>query len=220
MDKDIREFYDEFIRFKREVTDTLENLDEGNFSGNMKKIIARLGSSSAGFEAYADAKQAVARMFAEYKTEISSSITEIKAQATADRATIETIAKWQTDNDENVSSIASIKEDVSENGSNITALASRVSDTQSSLASVQTRADASGAFINLLAYSGNKNIDTSKGYYYDGSNDEYVFYDFEDKPVRLSSYEFAGIYIEAMNNGATSELTSVHLNANVIEFGE
>ena len=50
MDKDIREFYDEFIRFKREVTDTLENLDEGNFSGNMKKLIARLGSSSAGFE--------------------------------------------------------------------------------------------------------------------------------------------------------------------------
>lgn len=219
-DDDLRKLRDDFVRFKREVTDALENLDESNFSGNMKKIVARLGGASAGFEAYADAKQAVARMFAEYKTEISSSITEIKAQATADRATIETIAKWQTDNDENVRSIASIKQQADNNRSDIVILSSRIANTQSSLASVQTRADASGAFINLLAYSGNKNIDTSKGYYYDKDNDEYVFYDFEGEPVSISSYEFAGIYIEAMNNGATSGLTSVRLNADVIKFGD
>lgn len=120
MDKDIREFYDEFIRFKREVTDTLENLDEGNFSGNMKKLIARLGSSSAGFEAYADAKQAVARMFAEYKTEINKSIASVEAVADENSSKINAIAKYEGD----IKSIASIEETADANGAFIKMLVS------------------------------------------------------------------------------------------------
>jgi hypothetical protein len=215
-DDDLRKLRDDFVRFKREVTDALENLDESNFSGNMKKIVARLGGASAGFEAYADAEKAVARMFAEYKTEISSSITEIKAQATADRATIETIAKWQTDNDENVSSIASIKQQANNNGSDIVILSSRIDNTQSSLASVQTKADASGAFINMFAASSPYSIDVSKGYTYDSDNNVYIFQNENGENITVDSTNFAGIYISAMNNNFDS---TVKLMANIIRFG-
>lgn len=119
-DDDLRKLRDEFIRFKREVTDTLENLDEGNFSGNMKKLIARLGSSSAGFEAYADAKQAVARMFAEYKTEINKSIASVEAVADANSSKINAIAKYEGD----IKSIASIEETADANGAFIKMLVS------------------------------------------------------------------------------------------------
>lgn len=186
----LQKLTDEFIKFKRYVEDALENQQTGLNSSSVKKLIAEYGStSSAGFDAYADAKKAIAEMFAKFEAEASSTIAEIKVMAENNKA-------------------------------EISLLSSTVSANGASIASIQTRADASGAFINLLAYSGNKNIDTSKGYYYDGSNDEYVFYDSESKPVRLSSYEFAGIYIEAMNKGTTSELTSVRLNADVIKFGD
>ena len=204
MDKDIREFYDEFIRFKREVTDTLENLDEGNFSGNMKKLIARLGSSSAGFEAYADAKQAVARMFAEYKTEINKSIASVEAVADANGASITQLVTWQGNVDTSINdlqirdstlaeSISKIEQTANGNGATIASLVAWKGDAQKSAASIEQAADANGAFIKMLVSA--------------GSNKD---------PDEVEPFEIAGIYMTAMNNNPTE----IKLNADVIKFGD
>ena len=204
MDKDFREFYDEFIRFKREVTDTLENLDEGNFSGNMKKLIARLGGASAGFEAYADAKQAVARMFAEYKTEISKSIANVEAIADANGASITQLVTWQGNIDTSINdlqirdgtlaeSISKIEQTANGNGATIASLVEWKGDAQKSAASIEQVADANGAFIKMLVSA--------------GSNKD---------PDEVEPFEIAGIYMNAMNNNSTE----IKLNADVVKFGD
>ena len=227
MDKDFREFYDEFIRFKREVTDTLENLDEGNFSGNMKKLIARLGGASAGFEAYADAKQAVARMFAEYKTEISKSIANVEAIADANGASITQLVTWQGNIDTSINdlqlrdgtlaeSISKIEQTANGNGATIASLVEWKGDAQKSAASIEQVADAIGAFVSMLAVASPFGIDTSKGYKYDAVENKYIFKNGNGEDVEVYSADFAGIYISAMNNN----YSEIRLNADVIKFGD
>lgn len=202
--EDLRKLSDEFVRFKRDVTDALENLDESNFSGNMKKIIARLGSSSAGFEAYADAKQAVARMFAEYKTEINKSIASVEAVADANGASITQLVTWQGNVDTSINdlqlrdstlaeSISKIEQTANGNGATIASLVAWKGDAQKSAASIEQAADANGAFIKMLVSA--------------GSNKD---------PDEVEPFEIAGIYMTAMNNNPTE----IKLNADVIKFGD
>lgn len=209
-DDDLRKLRDDFVRFKREVTDALENLDESNFSGNMKKIVARLGGASAGFEAYADAKQAVARMFAEYKTEINKSIASVEAVADANGASITQLVTWQGNVDTSINnlqirdsslaeSISQIEQTANGNGATIASLVEWKGDAQKSAASIEQAADASGAFIKMLVSAGMP----------------------DKNPEEITEDEIAGIYISAMNNSAATESEStIALNANVIKFGD
>ena len=204
-DDDLRKLRDDFVRFKREVTDTLENLDESNFSGNMKKLIARLGGASAGFEAYADAKQAVARMFAEYKTEINKSIASVEAIADANGASITQLVTWQGNVDTSINdlqirdstfaeSISKIEQTANGNGATIASLVEWKGDAQKSAASIEQAADANGAFIKMLVSAGGT----------------------DKNPEDITETEIAGIYISAMNDNSTK----IKLNADVIKFGD
>ena len=101
MDRETRElferFNDEFIKFKRETQDALENLDFDNFSGNFKEYISNANKASAGFTAGADIEKAWAKMFAEYKTGISNTLAEITTKADANNAAISAMTMIRLD---------------------------------------------------------------------------------------------------------------------------
>lgn len=115
-----QKFADEFERFKKDVLDRLENIEFESLSARTKKLIAESAKGSAGFEAFADAEKAVARMFAKYETEFNASIAEIKAQADANSSKISAIAQYEGD----IKSIASIEETADANGAFIKMLVS------------------------------------------------------------------------------------------------
>lgn len=119
---EVQALADEFIRFKRYVEDVLENLDVNNFAdGAWKKMVTKFGDvSSAGFEAYADAEKAIARMFAEYKKDVSSSLASIEAIADANSSKINAIVQYEGD----IKNIASIEETADANGAFIKMLVS------------------------------------------------------------------------------------------------
>jgi hypothetical protein len=194
---EVQALADEFIRFKRYVEDVLENLpDMGMTESSVKKLIAKYGeTSSAGFEAYADADEAIAKMFAEYKKEINGDINDLQIR----------------------SSYIETKADA--NAASITGLAASVGDNKTNIAMIGQNSNASGAFISLMAMSADKSIDTSKGYTINADGN-YVFKDFNGKDVVLNKYDIAGIYISSINQGVESSLTSIKLNADVVEFGD
>lgn len=79
----LEEYNDEFIKFRRNVEDALENLEFDNFSPSLRKYIADGIKSAAGFEAEAGINGATARMFAQYEDSFTKSIAEVKAKADA-----------------------------------------------------------------------------------------------------------------------------------------
>lgn len=183
---EVQALADDFIRFKRYVEDALENLDVNNFAdGAWKKMVTKFGDvSSAGFEAYADAEKAVARMFAEY--EAGSAMT-----------------------------IASIKATADTNKSDISLLSSRIAEADSNIAGVQLQSNANGAFISMFAAASPFDIDASKGYTYNETENKYIFKNSKDENVDVYPADFAGIYINAMNNN----YSEIRLNAKTIAFG-
>lgn len=193
---EVQALADEFIRFKRYVEDALENLpDMGMTESSVKKLIAKYGeTSSAGFEAFADADEAIAKMFAEYKKEINGDINDLQIRS------------------------SSIEAKADANSASITGLAASVGDNKTNIAMIEQNSNASGAFISLMAMSANKSIDTTKGYTINDVGD-YVFKDFNGNDVVLNQNEIAGIYISSINQGVESSLTSIKLNADVVEFG-
>lgn len=183
---EVRALADEFIRFKRYVEDALENLpDMGMTESSVKKLIAKYGeTSSAGFEAYADAEKAIAEMFAKYEAESAMTIASIKA--TADT-----------------------------NKSDISLLSSRIAEADSNIAGVQLQSNANGAFISMFAAASPFDIVASKGYTYDKDKNKYIFKNSDDENVDVYPADFAGIYINAMNNN----YSEIRLNAKTISFG-
>lgn len=119
---EVQALADKFIRFKRYVEDALENLDVNNFADEAwKKMVTKFGDvSSAGFEAYADAEKAIARMFAEYKKDVSNSLASIEAIADANSSKINAIVQYKGD----IENIASIEETADANGAFIKMLVS------------------------------------------------------------------------------------------------
>lgn len=188
---EVQALADEFIRFKRYVEDVLENLpDMGMTESSVKKLIAKYGeTSSAGFEAYADAEKAIAEMFAKYEAESAMTIASIKA--TADT-----------------------------NKSDISLLSSRVAEADSNIAGVQLQSNANGAFISMFAAASPFDIDASKGYTYNETENKYIFKNSKDENVDVYPADFAGIYINAMNNNSASDYSTIKLSAKVIQLGE
>lgn len=183
---EVQALADEFIRFKRYVEDVLENLpDMGMTESSVKKLIAKYGeTSSAGFEAYADAEKAIAEMFAKYEAESAMTIASIKA--TADT-----------------------------NKSDISLLSSRVDGAYSDISGIQLQSDANGAFVSMFAVASPFDIDASKGYTYDKATNKYIFKNSNGENVDVYPADFAGIYINAMNNN----YSEIRLNAKTIAFG-
>ena len=203
---EVQALADEFIRFKRYVEDALENLDVNNFAdGAWKKMVTKFGDVfSAGFEAYADAEKAIARMFAEYKKDISSSLASIEAIADANGASITQLVTWQGNVDTSINdlqirdstlaeSISKIEQTANGNGATIASLVEWKGDAQKSAASIEQAADANGAFIKMLVSA--------------GSNKD---------PDEVIAPDIAGIYITAMNNNSTE----IKLSAKVIQLGD
>lgn len=184
---EVQALADDFIRFKRYVEDVLENLpDMGMTESSVKKLIAKYGeTSSAGFEAFADADKAIAEMFAKYEAESAMTIASIKATSDTNKA-------------------------------DIALLSSRVDGAGASIAGIQQQADANGAFINMFAVASPFDIDASKGYTYDEATNKYIFKNSNDENVDVYPEDFAGIYINAMNNN----YSEIQLNAKVVRFGD
>lgn len=88
----LEEYNDEFIKFRRNVEDALENLEFENFSPSLQKYISNGIKSAAGFEADAGINGATARMFAQYEDEFTKSIAEVRAKADATGAFLSLMA--------------------------------------------------------------------------------------------------------------------------------
>ena len=144
---EVQALADDFIRFKRYVEDALENLDVNNFAdGAWKKMVTKFRDvSSAGFEAYADAEKAIARMFAEYKKDVSNSLASIEAIADANSSKINAIVQYEDD----IKNIASIEESADANGAFIKMLVSAGSNGDKDPSDV-IASDIAGIYITAM----------------------------------------------------------------------
>lgn len=101
MDNEVRklleEYNTEFIKFRRNVEDALENIDLDNLSPRVKAYITKSGAARAGFEVGGLSDGAYARMFAEFKNARDKAFAEFKAEVSSKYATVEMLSDYQTD---------------------------------------------------------------------------------------------------------------------------
>ena len=101
MDNEVRklleEYNTEFIKFRRNVEDALENIDLDNLSPRVKAYITKSGAARAGFEVGGLSDGAYARMFAEFKNARDKAFAEFKAEVSSKYATVEMLSEYQTD---------------------------------------------------------------------------------------------------------------------------
>ena len=123
MDNDVRklleEYNTEFVKFRRDVEDALENIDLDNLTPRVRSFITENGTAKAGFETGSVSDGAYARMFAEFKNAQEKSLAEFKAEVASTYATAEMLSQYETSTNQ---AIASIQTTASENGAGIQTL--------------------------------------------------------------------------------------------------
>lgn len=238
MDNEVRklleEYNTEFIKFRRNVEDALENIDLDNLSPRVKAYITTSGSAKAGFEVGSASDGTYARMFAEFKNARDKAFAEFKAEVSEKYATLEMLSEYKTSTNQ---AIASIQATANKNEASITSLVTwqGVTDTainnindniedldtdigrvETSVAGITQRANASGAFIDIFAAAGNGTLkkDTD-GNYVTTSDGEYIFVkDGVETPI--SQADVAGLFISELNDGESE----IKLKADRIKLGE
>lgn len=104
--------YDEFIKFRRNIEDILENLSLDNFRSDARSVIAEGSKAKAGLEAMADEVKAMAKVFAEF----DGSLAEIRAESTEQSAKISSLTKYQAELDGEVGEAVTMINQVSSAG--------------------------------------------------------------------------------------------------------
>lgn len=238
MDNEVRklleEYNTEFTKFRRNVEDTLENIDLDNLSPRVKAYITKSGAARAGFEVGGLSDGAYARMFAEFKNAREKAFAEFKAEVSEKYATLEMLAEYETSTNQ---AIASIQATANKNEASITSLVTwqGVTDTainnindniedldkdigkvETSVAGITQRANASGAFIDIFAAAGNGTLkkDTD-GNYVTTSDGEYIFVK-NGAETAISQADVAGLFISELNDGESE----IKLKADRIKLGD
>lgn len=236
MDNEVRklleEYNTEFIKFRRYVEDTLENIDLDNLSPRVKSYITESGSAKAGFEVGSASDGTYARMFAEFKNARDKAFAEFKAEVSEKYATLEMLAEYETSTNQ---AIASIQATANKNEASITSLVTwqgvtntainNINDNikdldtdigrvETSVAGITQRANASGAFISLFAGTGTLKKDSS-GNYAETENGEYIVIDKDGNELPISESDFAGVFVKK-----TADASEVLLRAERIKFGD
>lgn len=236
MDNEVRklleEYNTEFTKFRRNVEDTLENIDLDNLSPRVKSYITKSGSAKAGFEVGSASDGTYARMFAEFKNARDKAFAEFKAEVSEKYATLEMLSEYKTSTNQ---AIASIQATANKNEASITSLVTwqGVTDTtinnindniedldkdigrvETSVAGITQRANASGAFISLFAGTGTLKKDSS-GNYAETENGEYIVIDKDGNELPISKSDFAGVFVKK-----TADASEVLLRAERIKFGD
>lgn len=236
MDNEVRklleEYNAEFIKFRRNVEDALENIDLDNLSPRVKEYITKSGAARAGFEVGGLSDGAYARMFAEFKNARDKAFAEFKAEVSSKYATVEMLSEYQTSTSTAIAGIqatadahgASISNLTEWKGTANTALENINGSIQdldtdigvlsASVAGVTQRANASGAFISLFAGTGTLKKDSS-GNYAETENGEYIVIDKDGKELPISKSDFAGVFVKK-----TADDSEVLLRAERIKFGD
>ena len=236
MDNEVRkllkEYNTEFIKFRRYVEDTLENIDLDNLSPRVKSYITKSGSAKAGFEVGSASDGTYARMFAEFKNARDKAFAEFKAEVSEKYATLEMLSEYKTSTNQ---AIASIQATANKNEASITSLVTwqgvtntainNINDNikdldtdigrvETSVAGITQRANASGAFISLFAGTGTLKKDSS-GNYAETENGEYIVIDKDGNELPISESDFAGVFVKK-----TADASEVLLRAERIKFGD
>lgn len=238
MDNEVRnlleEYNTEFIKFRRNVEDALENIDLDNLSPRVKAYITKSGAARAGFEVGGLSDGAYARMFAEFKNARDKAFAEFKAEVSSKYATVKMLSDYQTDTSQAIASIqatanahgASISNLTEWKGTANTALENMSGSIQdldtdigvlsASVAGVTQRANASGAFIDIFTAAGNGTLKKdADGNYAVTADGEYIFVkDGAETPI--SQADVAGLFISEINGGESE----IKLRADRIKLGD
>lgn len=238
MDNEVRklleEYNTEFIKFRRNVEDALENIDLDNLSPRVKAYITKSGAARAGFEVGGLSDGAYARMFAEFKNARDKAFAEFKAEVSSKYATVKMLSDYQTDTSKAIAAIqatanahgASISNLTEWKGTANTALENISGSIQdldtdigvlsASVAGVTQRANASGAFIDIFTAAGNGTLKKdADGNYAVTADGEYIFVkDGAETPI--SQADVAGLFISELNGGEST----IKLRADRIKLGD
>ena len=223
----LEDYNAEFIKFRRNVEDALENIDLDNLTPRVRSFITGSGTAGAGFETGSVSDGAYARMFAEFKNAREKAFAEFKAEVASTYATLEMLTEYETETnksiadiksaaDENKASISSITEWQNTPTGPIFDLETAVDNAKESIAGITQRANASGAFIDIFAIAGNGTLkkDTD-GNYVTTSDGEYIFVkNGEETPI--SQADVAGLFFSELNNGESE----IKLKADRIRLGD
>ena len=237
MDNEVRklleEYNTEFIKFRRNVEDALENIDLDNLSPRVKAYITKSGAARAGFEVGGLSDGAYARMFAEFKNARDKAFAEFKAEVSSKYATVKMLSDYQKDTSKAIAGMqatanahgASISNLTEWKGTANTALENMSGSIQdldtdigvlsASVAGVTQRANASGAFIDIFTAAGNGTLKKdADGNYAVTADGEYIFVkDGAETPI--SQADVAGLFISELNGGEST----IKLRADRIAFG-
>lgn len=122
LQEDIERIKDENIKRNRDNLDALYNIDMRNMSASMKRLFASwsdgIKNANASVETIANSQEAVVKLVAQYDKNIS----EIKATADANSASITSLTTWKSEVDSSIQSTAQIQQKVNENEARISLL--------------------------------------------------------------------------------------------------
>ena len=221
----LEDYNAEFIKFRRNVEDALENIDLDNLTPRVRSFITGSGTAVAGFETGSVSDGAYARMFAEFKNEREKAFAEFKAEVSSTYATLEMLTEYETETnksiadiksaaDENKASISGIVEWQNTTTGTISDLETDVDNAKESIAGITQMANASGAFISLFAGTGTLKKDSSENYV-ETENGEYIVIDKDGNELPISESDFAGVFVKK-----TADDSEILLRAERIKFGD
>lgn len=221
----LEDYNAEFIKFRRNVEDALENIDLDNLTPRVRSFITGSGTAEAGFETGSVSGGVYARMFAEFKNEREKAFAEFKAEVASTYATLEMLTEYETATtksiadiksaaDENKASISGIVEWQNTTTGTISDLETDVDNAKESIAGITQVANASGAFISLFAGTGTLKKDSS-GNYAETENGEYIVIDKDGNELPISESDFAGVFVKK-----TADDSEILLRAERIKFGD
>lgn len=221
----LEDYNAEFIKFRRNVEDALENIDLDNLTPRVRSFITGSGTAEAGFETGSVSGGVYARMFAEFKNEREKAFAEFKAEVASTYATLEMLTEYETATtksiadiksaaDENKASISGIVEWQNTTTGTISDLETDVDNAKESIAGITQVANASGAFISLFAGTGTLKKDSS-GNYAETENGEYIVIDKDGNELPISKSDFAGVFVKK-----TADDSEILLRAERIKFGD
>lgn len=221
----LEDYNAEFIKFRRNVEDALENIDLDNLTPRVRSFITGSGTAGAGFETGSVSDGAYARMFAEFKNEREKAFAEFKAEVASTYATLEMLTEYETATtksiadiksaaDENKASISGIVEWQNTTTGTISDLETDVDNAKENIAGITQMANASGAFISLFAGTGTLKKDSS-GNPVETENGEYIVIDKDGNELPISESDFAGVFVKK-----TADDSEILLRAERIKFGD
>lgn len=203
---------DEFNAFKKEQQDAYDSFTQTQTEA-LASVQTQAGKNASSIKALAEWQTDFLKEGGDFESVLSRvSNLETAADTYALKTSVTSFEKIQETANEAANNAENNVKTYADNLINVLE-----TDFTRSITAVTQRANAAGAFIDLITQAGNGNLKVnSDGSFEIDENGEYIYVDKNGEELPLSQADIAGIFISTLNDGSSE----IKLKADKILFGE